>query len=134
MSPTHVTPPADYSPIYCATVHELCYTKMDSIKKSVDDIHGAVFGSEEQPGLIKTVERKVSAGTVRWFFGVFGIPLLAAGLVVYAFFVKVPLTYTEKQEFHALQNQVVKIEENIKQLPTATQIKDVMREVLKEHK
>jgi len=107
---------------------------MDSIKEGVDDIHGAVFGSEEQPGLITTVERKVSAGAVRWFVGMFGIPILAAALVIYAFYIKVPLTYTEKQEFHALQNQVIKIEENVKQLPTASQIKDVMKEALREYK
>jgi len=134
MAPTRTTPPPDYSSVYCASVHELCHTKMDSIKEGVDDIHGAVFGSEEQPGLITTVERKVSAGAVRWFVGMFGIPILAAALVIYAFYIKVPLTYTEKQEFHALQNQVIKIEENVKQLPTASQIKDVMKEALREYK
>lgn len=132
MATTNTTPPNDYSPVYCAAVHELCHTKMSQVKEKVDDIHGAVFGSKEQPGLMQAVERKVSSTTVRWLLSVFGIPVLAAVLVIYAFYVKVPLTYTEKEEFSALSHKVIKIEEHINQLPTAAQIKSVMQEVLKE--
>lgn len=103
MAATHVKPPAEYDPVYCASVHEECSSN------------------------------KVSTTTIRWLLSIFGIPVLAGLLVAYAFYVKVPLTYTEKQEFNALQTQVVKIEEKVKQLPTASQIKDVMKEVLIEH-
>lgn len=132
MAPTSTIPPVEYSPIYCSAVHELCHAKMDAVKNTVDDIHGAVFGSKEQPGLITLMTRKVSTSTVRWFISIFGIPLLAGLLVAYAFYVKVPLTYTEKQEFNTLQEKVVKIEETVKQLPTTPQVKDALKEALKE--
>jgi hypothetical protein len=133
MAPSSTTPPVEYSSVYCAAVHELCHTKMDAVKETVDDIHGAVFGSKEQPGLLSLMHQKVSTTTVRWLLSIFGIPIIAAALVIYAFYVKVPLTYTEKQEFNALQDQVVKIEEKVKQIPTATEMKGIVKEALKEH-
>jgi len=79
------------------------------------------------------MNQKVSFSSVRALLGVFGIPALAAALIIYAFYVTVPLTYIEKKEFKELDTRVIKVEESLKQLPTVLQIKMALEEVLREH-
>jgi hypothetical protein len=128
------TPPEDYDSTYCAGVQALCSAKMESIATQVSDVHGAVFGSKEQPGMMALLTKKVSITSVKWVVAVFGLPALLACLALYAFYIRAPLVYVDKQEHHILSEKVVKMEERIDKLPDTVMMKQIMREVLTEHK
>lgn len=124
--------PLEYDPAYCEGVHALCEHKNSVISAQVNDIHGAVFGSKEQPGLIQLMARKLSSSAVKWFVAIFAVPALVAGLAIYEFYVAAPLTYSTKIEVNATNERVLKMEEQVSRLPTAAQIKDVVVQALQE--
>jgi hypothetical protein len=105
---------------------------MDNIQHTVDDVHDAVFGNEKQSGMLEMLSRKLSIKSVRWYVTVFALPVLAGLFAFYQFYIAAPLTYSTKTDVGLIDTRVIKIEEQIKQLPTGVQMKEIMKEALKE--
>ena len=132
--------PEMYTPEYCEAVRAGCTAKMDSIACDVKDVHGAVFGSDTQPGMMALLTRKLSISSVKWVFAMIGIPIIMGALSFYAFYIKAPLLYGEKAfatenrtRIERVEKDVQSLEDAVSQLPTGTQMKDIFRDALKEH-
>lgn len=120
MAPSHLTPPDGYSPVYCADVHKLCTDKMEEVRKIALDTQS-------------DLRKKLSLKTIKGILIVFGAPVLAACLALYAFYIQAPLTYAEKEELNALNTKIVVMETKLGAIPNKDEVRDIMTDVVKKH-
>lgn len=120
MAPSHVTPPIEYSPTYCADVHKICSEKMDEALQ-------VAYSTRDD------LKKKLSLKTIKGVLVVLGMPTILACLALYAFYIQAPLTYAEKEELNALNTKIVVMETKLGAIPNKDEVRDIMTDVVKKH-
>lgn len=133
MSPMNKsTPPETFDPRYCEGVQALCSQRYTTLEKSVDDIHGAVFGSKEQPGMLQLLTKKLSIASVKWFLAVFALPAVLGVLAFYQFYISAPYKYADSATLGDIDNRVLRLEGAFNELPNAAAMKSIVKEAIRE--
>lgn len=109
-------------------IQDICAQKMDQIAKQVADVHDAV-------------NRKVSSSTFWRLITVFGVPLIVVIFAAYAFYVRVPLIYSEKAEMAIQEKRITTIEsatqslsQAVGNLPTSEEVKEIVVKAVRDSK
>lgn len=121
MAPARLTPPLEFSPTYCADVHKLCTNTMQEVKEIAEETRAEV-------------KKKLSLKTIKGLMIVFGAPVLAACLALYAFYVQAPLIYADKEEMHTLQTKIVIMETKLGSIPDKDELREIVTDVVKKNR